>query len=76
MVCYSGGESNLAPFFVSAKTDIIPKEERMRTKARVSLVDRVTTFLTHVFNGFGIIGLTYVVCNDITAQEIISWLTK
>jgi hypothetical protein len=40
------------------------------------LVDKCTTFLTHVFNGFGIIGLTYIVINDITAQEIISWLTK
>ena len=46
----------------------------MRTKARVSLTDRVATFLTHVFNGFGIIGLTYVVTHDITAQEVLSWL--
>lgn len=74
MVCYSRGGSNLAPFFVSAQNDIIPKEERMKTK--VSFVERVTTFLTHVFNGFGIIGLTYIVINDITAQEIITWLTK
>ena len=49
----------------------------MRTKTkREPLIDRVATFLTHVFNGFGIVGLTYIVCNDITAQEIISWLTK
>ena len=40
------------------------------------LIDRTTTFLTHVLNGLGIIGLTYVVCNDITAQEIITWLSK
>lgn len=73
-MCYSRGESNLAPFFVSAQNDITPKEERMRTKA--SFIDRAATFLTHVFNGFGIIGLTYIVCNDITAQEIITWLTK
>lgn len=45
-------------------------------KTKVSFVERVTTFLTHVFNGFGIIGLTYIVINDITAQEIITWLTK
>lgn len=73
---YLEGREQSRPFFVSPQDDIIPKEERMRTKARVSLVDRVTTFLTHVFNGFGIIGLTYIVCNDITAQEIITWLTK
>lgn len=40
------------------------------------LADKCATFLTHVFNGFGIIGLTYIVINDITAQEIITWLTK
>lgn len=45
----------------------------MKTK-RVSLVDRAATFLTHVLNGFGIIGLTYVVTHDITLQEIVSWL--
>lgn len=39
-------------------------------------VEKTTTYITHVFNGFGIIGLTYVVINDITAQEIISWITK
>lgn len=40
------------------------------------LADKCATFLTHVLSGFGIIGLTYIVCNDITAQEIITWLTK
>ena len=71
------GGRNPAPFFVSPQDDIIPKEEAMRTKTkREPLIDRVATFLTHVFNGFGIVGLTYIVCNDITAQEIISWLTK
>lgn len=44
----------------------------MRTKT--SFTDRAATFLTHVLNGFGIIGLTYVVTHDITLQEIVSWL--
>jgi hypothetical protein len=40
------------------------------------LIDKTATLITHVFNGFGIIGLTYIVINDITAQEIISWIVK
>lgn len=73
MVCTLRGGRNPAPFFVTAGEQYIPKEEHMKTK-RVSLVDRAATFLTHVLNGFGIIGLTYVVTHDITLQEIVSWL--
>ena len=43
-------------------------------KKKATMIDNAEAIGSHIMNGFGVIGLTYIVCNDITLQDILSWL--